>query len=121
MVDALLPTAYAEVAMRSKNKDALLKAGARLIKTRGREFRVVSLACGARHTLALTFTSEIFTWGSGSCGQLGHGSKHDEMLPRPITGLHTLSSKGLRAHAIAAGSFHSMAIIALSRSEPPQL
>ena len=53
MVDFLLPTAYAEVAKRSQNKDDLLKAGSKLIKSRGRQFQVTALACGARHTLAL--------------------------------------------------------------------
>ena len=113
MVDALLPTAYAEVAKKSENKDALLKAGSRIIRSRGRAFEVTSLACGARHTLALTSTSEIFTWGSGCCGQLGHGTRHDELLPRPITGLH--KNKGLRCSAIACGAYHSMAIIGFSK------
>ena len=109
MVDSLLPTAYAEVAKRSDRKDDLLKGGASLIRTRGKAFQVTSLACGARHTLALTSTQEIFTWGSGCCGQLGHGSRHDELLPRPLQGLH--KTKDLRAHAIAAGAYHSAAII----------
>ena len=40
LVDFLLPTAYAEVAKRSGNKDELLRAGSRLIHTRGRAFQV---------------------------------------------------------------------------------
>ena len=119
MVDALLPTAYAEVAKRSQNKDELLKAGSRLIRTRRQEFMITAIACGARHTMALSSTSEIFTWGSGCCGQLGHGTRHDEMLPRPLAGWH--HSRGLRAHAIAAGSYHSMALITLSRHQPPEV
>lgn len=121
MIDSLMPTAYAAVAKKSDKKDELFQAGARLIKTRGKEFQVVSLACGARHTMALTTSTELFTWGSGCCGQLGHGSKHDELLPRPVMNLH--KKKAVRASAIAVGSYHSMAIIGFSRSErePPQL
>ena len=40
MVDFLLPTAYAEVAKRSENKDELLKAGSKLIRKRGHAFQV---------------------------------------------------------------------------------
>ena len=106
---AALRCAGLQVAKRSDRKDVLLKGGASLIRTRGKAFQVTSLACGARHTLALTSSQEIFTWGSGCCGQLGHGSRHDELLPRPLQGLH--KTKDLRAHAIAAGAYHSAAII----------
>jgi alpha-tubulin suppressor-like RCC1 family protein len=114
MVDFLMPTEYAEVAKRSDAKDKLMKAGARVIKSRGRNFRITSLCCGARHSLALSSTSEVFSWGSGCCGQLGHGSKHDEMLPRPIM---ALQAKGVRVQALAAGAYHSSAIILLSKPQ----
>ena len=97
MVDFLLPTAYAEVAKKSENKDELLKAGSRLIRTRGSAFQVTRLACGARHTIALTSTSDVFTWGSGCMGQLGHGSRHDEMLPRPVA---AFKSRGLKTQVL---------------------
>ena len=80
--------------------------------------QVTSIACGARHTLALTSTREIFTWGSGCSGQLGHGSRHDEMLPRPV---QTFQSRGLKAQAIAAGAFHSCAVIGVSKAKSSQL
>ena len=56
--------------------------------------------------MALTTTEQIFSWGSGCCGQLGHGSRHDELLPRPIMGVDT--SKGVHASAVVAGAYHSM-------------
>jgi alpha-tubulin suppressor-like RCC1 family protein len=92
-----MPAAYAEVAKRSANKDELLKAGSRLIKTRGSAFQIVEIACGARHTLALSSSHELFSWGSGCCGQLGHGGRHDEMLPRP---LDAFKSRGLKAQGV---------------------
>lgn len=117
MLDFLLPTAYAEVAKQSENRDALLRAGSKLIRTRGRSFQVTALACGSRHTLALTSTHEIFTWGSGCSGQLGHGGRHDEMLPRPLA---VVKAKG-RALVIAAGAYHSAAIVSSGRRKPPHL
>ena len=55
---------------------------------------------------------------SGCCGQLGHGTRHDELLPRPLTGI---KAKGLRAHRVAAGAYHSAAIISTSKKKPPLL
>lgn len=34
---------------------------------------VISVACGMTHTIALTDRNELFSWGNGSNGQLGHG------------------------------------------------
>lgn len=35
------------------------------------------LACGWRHTLAVSEEGQMFTWGRGTNGQLGHGSEDD--------------------------------------------
>ncbi|GBG27678.1 RCC1 and BTB domain-containing protein 2 [Hondaea fermentalgiana] len=43
--------------------------------------RVVQIACGGFHTAAITDKGELFTWGGGEHGQLGHGNK--ENYPRP--------------------------------------
>jgi len=65
---------------------------------------VVSLAAGFAHTAALTDTGEIFTWGSGKLGRLGHGSDSDEVLPRQIT---LFSHSTVRPIAVAAGEAHT--------------
>ena len=118
IVDFLLPTRYAEVAAQAENRDELLKAGSRLIHKRRQAFQITSLACGARHTIALSSTFEVFTWGSGCMGQLGHGSRHDELLPRPV---EALKSRGLRAQVVAAGAYHSCAIIGVTKRDAAQL
>lgn len=35
-------------------------------------FKVKDLALGLFHSLALTVDGEVFSWGSGASGQLGH-------------------------------------------------
>ncbi len=35
------------------------------------------LACGWRHTLAVTQTGQVYVWGRGTNGQLGHGVEED--------------------------------------------
>ncbi|EKX46605.1 hypothetical protein GUITHDRAFT_48927, partial [Guillardia theta CCMP2712] len=44
-------------------------------------------SCGAGHTAVVTGGGEVFTFGSGSCGQLGHGDCQDLSMPRRVGAL----------------------------------
>ncbi len=35
--------------------------------------KIVKVACGGTHTIALTSTGDLLSWGYGNCGQLGLG------------------------------------------------
>lgn len=78
--------------------------------------RIILVACGEAHTIALTDQYEVFGWGWGSNGQLGRGFKHDDFeevgnklciqyLPGPISFPENTSIKH-----IAAGGLFSMFI-----------
>jgi alpha-tubulin suppressor-like RCC1 family protein len=41
--------------------------------------------CGYFHTCVITENGEIWTCGSGTCGQLGHGTREHHIVPRSIT------------------------------------
>ena len=45
---------------------------------------VEAVACGARHTAAVSFDGELYTFGSGKQGQLGHGILEDELYPMAV-------------------------------------
>jgi alpha-tubulin suppressor-like RCC1 family protein len=50
--------------------------------------QVVQVACGGEHSAALTSDGEVFTFGNGSKGQLGHGALlADAHLPRLVSQL----------------------------------
>ena len=47
---------------------------------------VVHVAAGQIHSMALTATCELWTWGQGDKGQLGHGDKVSSGVPRVVNG-----------------------------------
>lgn len=49
--------------------------------------RVVQIACGRNHTAALTDRGELFTWGEGLGGPLGHGDILNKDLPERVSAM----------------------------------
>jgi len=49
--------------------------------------KVVGAAAGAAHTAVWTDTGELFTFGAGQIGKLGHGGEEDELAPRLVEAL----------------------------------
>ncbi|KAL3630244.1 Ultraviolet-B receptor uvr8 [Castilleja foliolosa] len=56
--------------------------------------KVVDISCGWRHTLAVTEKQNVFSWGRGTNGQLGHGDSVDRNVPKVIEALSTDGSSG---------------------------
>nr|CCA21326.1 regulator of chromosome condensation (RCC1)like protein putative [Albugo laibachii Nc14] len=48
---------------------------------------IIHIACGAKHSVALTSAGEVYSWGSGEDGRLGHGEMRDRNVPRKIMAL----------------------------------
>ncbi len=104
--------------------------------------RVVSLSCGADHMAALNSTAlppplqaepcqakperlivahlclcvtvegDVFTWGCGGNGRLGHGSERDSKKPVLVKGMN-----GLVALTVECGGYH-MGVTTRMRSSP---
>ncbi|VAI56238.1 unnamed protein product [Triticum turgidum subsp. durum] len=51
------------------------------------EQKIAQVACGWRHTLALTENKNVFSWGRVASGQLGHGEIIDRNTPKMIDAL----------------------------------
>uniref|UniRef100_A0A670K4Q7 HECT and RLD domain containing E3 ubiquitin protein ligase 3 n=1 Tax=Podarcis muralis TaxID=64176 RepID=A0A670K4Q7_PODMU len=68
--------------------------------------KVVYISCGNDHTAVLTKSGGVFTFGSGSCGQLGHDSLNDEVNPRRV-----LELMGSEVSQIACGRQHTLAFV----------
>ncbi|KMT09131.1 hypothetical protein BVRB_6g132380 [Beta vulgaris subsp. vulgaris] len=51
------------------------------------EVRIVQIACGGYHSLALTEDGKVLSWGHGGHGQLGHSSIQNQKVPTMIDAL----------------------------------
>ncbi|XP_038694554.1 ultraviolet-B receptor UVR8-like isoform X2 [Tripterygium wilfordii] len=58
------------------------------------EQKIVQVSCGWRHTLAITVRQNVFSWGRGINGQLGHGESVDRNTPKMIDALSFDGSSG---------------------------
>ena len=68
--------------------------------------RIVQIACGESHSLALTDKGYLYSWGRGFEGQLGLSEVIEiASVPSFVKYFH-----GTQVKHIAAGSFHSLAI-----------
>ncbi|XP_043719983.1 PH, RCC1 and FYVE domains-containing protein 1-like isoform X1 [Telopea speciosissima] len=67
---------------------------------------VSSICCGPWHTAVVTSSGQLFTFGDGTFGVLGHGDKKSVLIPREVESL-----KGLRTVRAACGVWHTAAVI----------
>ncbi|XP_014880262.1 X-linked retinitis pigmentosa GTPase regulator-like [Poecilia latipinna] len=66
---------------------------------------VIQVCCGGEHTVALT-EEDVYTFGRGQYGQLGHGTFEFELhLPKPLERFHNSS-----ARRVACGESHTAVI-----------
>lgn len=68
--------------------------------------QVASVTCGPWHTALITSTGQLFTFGDGTFGVLGHGDRENVLFPREVKSL-----SGLRTIAAACGVWHTSAVV----------
>ena len=61
--------------------------------------RVRDVACGSSHSAAITSSGELYTWGCGEYGRLGHGDNITQLRPKQVKAL-----AGQRVIQVACGS-----------------
>ena len=47
---------------------------------------VKEVACGSGHSAAITTNGELYTWGQGDHGRLGHGDTANQLRPKQVLG-----------------------------------
>jgi hypothetical protein len=68
--------------------------------------KIVRINAGQWHSCAINSEGELFTWGVGFQGRLGHGTKDPCFTPTKVTG----ALDGHRIVDVACGSFHTVAL-----------
>jgi alpha-tubulin suppressor-like RCC1 family protein len=66
---------------------------------------VVDVACGLGHTLVLLVTGQVYSWGNGGNGRLGHGDTQDRATACLVGVL-----EGMNVTSLYSGASHSLAI-----------
>ncbi|KAL9649455.1 hypothetical protein ABK040_000694 [Willaertia magna] len=66
------------------------------------DYKVVDVACGLWHTMALTEEGFLFSWGNNTYGQLGHGDTDEHLSP-----IFVEAFRKYPVTQISAGSAHS--------------
>ncbi|XP_053987984.1 E3 ubiquitin-protein ligase HERC2 isoform X2 [Hylaeus volcanicus] len=61
--------------------------------------RIRDIACGSGHSAAITSIGELYTWGLGEYGRLGHGDTSTQLKPKLVQSL-----VGQRVIQVACGS-----------------
>jgi hypothetical protein len=69
--------------------------------------RIVCVSAGEIHSAAVSVDGDVYTWGDGFCGQLGHGGKKPEVSPVQV------EKGGLEDESIShvsCGARHTLAV-----------
>lgn len=71
------------------------------------DVKVKNVAAGDSHVLAITTTGQLYTWGVGFYGCLGHNDEKPLTLPKLVEAF-----KDQQLESAAGGAFHSLAVTA---------
>ena len=63
------------------------------------------IACGGAHTVGVTPTGDLYTWGHGANGKLGHGNEENFDTPKLVTCL-----AGKKVVHAACGAWHTSVV-----------
>ena len=68
-------------------------------------FKPVQVSCGDEHTACVIENGELYTWGSGDRGQLGHGNRHHKYSPTSVQ-----FKKAMGIKKVSCGGNHTVCI-----------
>lgn len=89
-----------------ENKDSTLPTLVDVPSKQDKTGKLVRIAAGYNHSMVLTDSGRLYSWGTGDCGQLGHGPQ----LKRCMKPTLIASASGERFVTIAASENHSVAL-----------
>lgn len=75
----MISQGYVIFCFRNCDKPRLIEA----LKTK----RIRDIACGSSHSAAITSSGELYSWGLGEYGRLGHGDNTTQLRPKLVCSL----------------------------------
>lgn len=73
---------------------------------------VRQIGAGAYHSAALTYNGYLYTWGSSSSGQLGHGNKRTQLQPKLVEALEAEArERSSTVRLVGCGARHTVAVL----------
>lgn len=69
--------------------------------------KALMVDCGDAHTMAVTEEGELWSWGWGSHGKLGHGDRKDQLVPVRVD---PKCFDGAKVATASCGTYHSSAV-----------
>lgn len=91
----------------SNDKDTLFEQPYHEYMKGRKDDHVISLACGEAHSMAVTKTGRLFTWGNGDLYQLGTGKTATQYTPYWVRS-YQITTLGRRVFQADAGSQHTI-------------
>ena len=70
--------------------------------------KIVTVAAGGRHTMAVGVDGALWAWGEGSSGQLGLGDTNERLVPTLVGAEEVFG--GSKVRTIACGYDHTLAV-----------
>ncbi|KAH6765931.1 Regulator of chromosome condensation family with FYVE zinc finger domain-containing protein [Perilla frutescens var. hirtella] len=64
------------------------------------------VACGEYHSCAVTLSGDLYTWGDGHFGLLGHGNEVSHWVPKRVNG----PLEGIHVSSISCGPWHTAVV-----------
>ncbi|KAL5582082.1 hypothetical protein UlMin_014524 [Ulmus minor] len=86
----------------------IINAFAKFLDEAPELLKITQVSCGEYHTAAIAENGEVYTWGLGNMGQLGHCSLQagdKELIPRRVVALD-----GIFIKDVACGGVHTCAL-----------
>lgn len=62
--------------------------------------RVRDIACGSAHSAAITSSGELYTWGLGDYGRLGHGDNTTQLKPKLVSVTTSVAASTMSLHGL---------------------
>ncbi|KAG7267583.1 hypothetical protein CRUP_006003 [Coryphaenoides rupestris] len=78
---------------------------------------VATVSCGSRHTAAVTTTGDLYTWGWGGYGQLGHGGAASSQSSDEPRRVDFFRQRGWKVLDVVCGPWNTFAMAAKEEAE----